>query len=130
MNTEHRFHRLQQRQGAAEKRQGDPTIGRLLESMERKLTKVDARLSACINAWRAELPEELVRQTRLKTYSRGVLTVIVENPGVAYEIDRCLRGGAQKAIRAQLSFTLTRIRTEVGALDPSNRPARSGRMPS
>lgn len=130
MNTEHRFHRLQERQGAAEKRQGDPSIGRLLESMERTLTKIDARLAACINAWRAVLPEDIIRQTRLKTYSRGVLTVIVENPGVAYEVDRCLRGGAQKAMREQLPFTLTRIKTEVGALDPSNRPDRSGRMRS
>ncbi len=123
-----RLQQLQNRQGASEKRQRDPSIGNDLAALERMLSKIDARLSACITAWRALLPDDLVRQTRLKTYSRGVLTVIVENPGVAYELDRALRGGVQKAMRAQVPFTLTRIKTEVGAVTPSERRGQSGRM--
>lgn len=95
----------------------DLTIAADIERIERIVARTGRRLAELIEAWEALLPAELVSQSRIASYRRGVVHVHATSSAVLYELDRHLRGGTEDQLRARVRGTVVRVRLTVGPVD-------------
>ncbi len=88
-------------------------IGSIVESIDRRTTRVQRQLGALIELWQAELPQEIASRTELTALRGGVLHAKADSSAVAYELDRCLREGLLARLRARFPGPLSRVRVSL-----------------
>ncbi len=91
-------------------------LGESVDALHKKVERAGRRIGGLIGAWEEIIPTPLAARTRITGFRGGVAHVVVESPPVLYEIDRLLRGGAEAALRARMTATLTRVRLSIGPL--------------
>jgi hypothetical protein len=92
----------------------DLSLGFLGEFYKREVEKPAAQLADLAELWVELVPVEIVRHTRLESFSRGVMRVAVDSSVQLYELDRLLRSGLQtQLIQAHKGPALRRIQLKV-----------------
>jgi len=109
---------LKQLQTWRNRRDRTSDLGFIRQQFKREHEKPYKQVQSLVELWQRFIPAELIEQTRLDGFSRGVLRVVAANASVLYEIDRLLRGGVtQQMIRNHRLGTLRRVQLRVGRID-------------
>jgi hypothetical protein len=82
--------------------------------MKRRLARRVKQLSQLAIIWDEVIPDRIRSHTALETFSRGVLTVMVDTASVRFQLQTLLRGGLERAIRERFSGALNKIRLTPG----------------
>ena len=97
---------------------GDP----LATLMKRKLSKRVRQLAALGTIWDQTLPEEILEHTALESFSRGVLTVMVDSAAHRFQLRTLLDGGLLRHLQEHSPGALNKVRLVPGqfySIDPS-----------
>lgn len=86
------------------------------DQFKRQIEKPYKQLGDLTAIWQSSVPDDLCRRTALHSFNRGTLRVIVADSSVLYELDRRLRSGLERDIRARYKGRLLRIKLEVGTV--------------
>lgn len=78
--------------------------------MKHKLSKRFRQLSRLAVIWDEVVPEAIRDHTALESFSRGVLTVLVDSASHRFQLQTLLRGGLQRAIQANFSGAVNKVR--------------------
>lgn len=82
--------------------------------MKHTLGKRVRQLGALGAVWDEVVPEDIREHTALESFSRGVLTVIVDSSSHRYQLQMLLTGGLMREIRQRFSGALNNIRLVPG----------------
>lgn len=95
-------------------------IGDFLPSQfKRDVEKPFKQLATITPVWAELVPADLASHTRLESFSRGVLKVVVDSSARLYELDRLLRAGLeQKLIVSHKGQAFRKIQLRVGVVTP------------
>lgn len=102
-------------------RRGPDGISELLTSMSRQLAASKRRTADVAEVWQQLVPAHIIGATALGSVRGGVLKVQVGGASVRYELDRLLREGLLKELRAACGGTLRQVRLEVTDLSSSKK---------
>ena len=78
--------------------------------MKHTLGKRVRQLGALGQVWDEVVPQEIREHTALESFSRGVLTVVVDSSPHRYQLQMLLTGGLTQEIRRRFSGALNAIR--------------------
>jgi hypothetical protein len=88
------------------------TLGDVLVPwFQKTIEKPSEKLALCSQLWLALVPKPLAANTRLVGFSRGTLTVAVDNAIARAELDGTLRRGLLQQLQTQSKGTIYRVRT-------------------
>ncbi|MDX1564695.1 MAG: hypothetical protein R3236_04770 [Phycisphaeraceae bacterium] len=104
---------LQRLRGWRNRPSRDLTLGFLNDHFQKKIQKPCQQLARIREPFCRHVPEPLLNSCTLGGLVRGVLTVHVPDSATAYALDRHLRGGGERRIRADCMAPLRRIRVRV-----------------
>jgi hypothetical protein len=107
---------LQRLRGWRNRRGRDLTLAGLAEQVNRTVIRPHKQVAGLAVLWRELVPAALLERTALASFARGVLTVEVPDSTTLYEIDRLLRGGLERQLRAASTMPLRRVRCRVAGL--------------
>ncbi len=79
----------------------------------RDATRDRRRLGNAGDAWAQTCPPDLAGRTAIVGLLRGVLTVSVPDSPTRFELDRALRGGAEKALIGLCTAPVRKVRVVV-----------------
>ena len=96
----------------------DMSLAFLAQQFEHQVAKPFAQMGPITTLWQELVPPHLLAHTKLMGLSRGVLRVIVDSASVHYELDQRLRKGLEQQLIARHTGSLSRIRLQVGEIDP------------
>ncbi len=91
----------------------DLTLGFLADQVYRQIEKPCMQMNKIRGPFCQQIPEPLLDKCTLGGFVRGVLTVHVPDSATSYALDRILRGGAERRIRAACASPLRRIQVRV-----------------
>lgn len=94
-----------------------PELRRLFLAEVPEMRRMKKQLGILAEAWARYIPADLAARTRLEGVARGVLRVGVTDAATAYELDRVLRSGAERAMLAGTPVSLRSVRVVVSS-DP------------
>jgi hypothetical protein len=80
---------------------------------DRRIARPHRQLGDLVGLWQDHVPTALVERTVLVSYRRGVLRVAVPDSATNYQLDRALRGGVLRLLRAAFKGNLRSVRIEV-----------------
>ncbi|MCE9590891.1 MAG: DUF721 domain-containing protein [Planctomycetes bacterium] len=84
---------------------------------KREIEKPYKQLATIAPVWMELVPAELAAHTRLESFSKGVLRVVVDSSSRLYELDRLLREGLQeRIITAHKGPAFRKVQLKVGAV--------------
>lgn len=92
----------------------DLSLAFVSEYVKKQVVRPHQQLGKLGLEWRRQLPAHLLEQTALVGISRGVLTVHAADSAALYELDRLLRAGVERKLKAASDATLRRIKLTVG----------------
>ena len=78
--------------------------------MKHVLAKRLRQLGNLADIWDSVLPRSVRDHTALESFSRGVLTVLVDSAAHRYQLQMLLSGGLMQEIRARFTGALNKIR--------------------
>ena len=93
----------------------DLTLGGLSEQVQRTVVRPHKQVESLAILWRELVPSDLLDRTALASFARGVLTVEVPDSATLYQMDRLLRGGLERQLRAGCKTTLRKVRCRVAS---------------
>lgn len=108
---------LQERRSSKALRVCGETIGGDLSRLRASLVRTAKRMGTAGEIWERVIPARVRRDTRLSGITGGVLHVVTGSAATSYALDRCLREGAEAAIRQASEGRIIRVRMRVGAVD-------------
>ncbi|MAE65174.1 MAG: hypothetical protein CMJ18_12960 [Phycisphaeraceae bacterium] len=76
-------------------------LGFLEKQFRQQVERPYRQLQAIVPIWAELVPPEVAGHARLESFSRGVLRVAVDSSARLYELDRLLRSGLERELRAQ-----------------------------
>jgi hypothetical protein len=88
--------------------------GSLQMLMKHTLAKRVKQLGKLAEVWDRCVPEEIRSHTALESFSRGVLTVVVDAAPYRFQLETLLRGGLRATLAEQFGGPLSRIRLVPG----------------
>ncbi|MBM4109245.1 MAG: DUF721 domain-containing protein [Phycisphaerae bacterium] len=91
----------------------DLTIGAQVDALAQGARRASRALGGLTLDWGAIVPAPLAGSTRAASFSRGVLTIEADDAAALYAMDRWLRSGGERAIRAAAP-TVRRVRLAQG----------------
>jgi hypothetical protein len=77
--------------------------------MKYTLAKKVKQLGRLAEVWDQVVPEEISAHTALESYTRGVLTVIVDSAPHRFSLQMLLAGGLQKILQTHFSGALNKV---------------------
>ncbi|MFG0328836.1 MAG: DciA family protein [Phycisphaerales bacterium] len=94
------------------------SLGEFLPAQfRREFERPHQELEGILDAWERLTPASVLARTGLRSFRRGVLTVVADSSATMYELDRALKSGLEQELRiASRRRTLRRVRIVV---DPS-----------
>ncbi len=96
----------------------DLSLAFLSDTFKREVEKPFRQLGDLGALWNQFVPEHLLEHTRLESFSRGVLRVVVRSSAHLYELDRLLREGLKtQLIEHHRGGTLRKIMLRTGNID-------------
>ncbi|MCK5551014.1 MAG: DUF721 domain-containing protein, partial [Hyphomicrobiaceae bacterium] len=78
--------------------------------MKHTLAKKVRQVSELAKIWDEVVPADLAEHTALESFSRGVLTVLVDSAAHRFQLQTLLSGGLMKIIQNRFSGAIRRIR--------------------
>ena len=78
--------------------------------MKHSLSKKVRQLGQLAEIWDEVVPEEIAEHTALESFSREVMTVMVDSAAHRFQLQTLLRGGLMKIIQKQFSGAIQKIR--------------------
>jgi hypothetical protein len=111
----------------------DLSLAFLREQFKREVEKPHKQLAQIGSVWPTLVPPELAAHCRLTTLLRGVLRVAVEDSAHLYDLDRLLRQGLERQLRAAVKGpAIHRVQLFVApAAPPTARPTSgAGKAPA
>ena len=98
----------------------DLSLGFLEAQFKREVAGPYKQLGDLAALWSELLPDHLVTRSKLVGLSRGTLHIEVDSPAVHYEIDQCLRGGAQRLlVERHRGPAIRKVQVRVGTRQPA-----------
>lgn len=86
------------------------------DHVKKKIARPHKQVGQLAALWTQHVPAHLLERTALASMTRGVLTVHVADSAALYELDRLLRAGLERTIKASAPTTLRRIKLTVAAV--------------
>ena len=83
----------------------------LVPWFEKTVEKPSAKLAGCAELWVEKVPKALAGATRLVGFSRGTLTVAVDNATIRAELDGALRRGLLGELQEASKGAIYRVKT-------------------
>lgn len=99
----------------------DATITAAVGELQRELRRARRRSGAVdhlAEAWREIVPPTLWGRCEPSGLARGVLTVLCEDGGARYELDRWLRGGGREELVRACGASVRRVRLTLRPCEP------------
>lgn len=93
----------------------DQSFTSLFRERAVELDRLEKRLGAIAGAWQRLCPPELLPRTSVRSLSRGVLTIGVEDAAARYELDRFLRSGAERTFIRACPTTVRKVKLVAAA---------------
>ncbi|MCE5327615.1 MAG: DUF721 domain-containing protein [Planctomycetaceae bacterium] len=78
--------------------------------MKRTLSRRYSQFGALAKLWDEMIPQSIAAHTALESFSRGVLTVMVDSAAHRFQLQTLLSGGVTKAIQSRFGGALNKIR--------------------
>lgn len=91
----------------------DVTLAGLAERVDRTVVRPHKQLGSISVLWRELLPPELLVRTTLASFINGTLTVEAADSAALYQLDRLLRSGLERTLKATCKAPLRRIKFAV-----------------
>jgi len=104
---------LQRLQGWRCRRSKATDLKFMRDQFQRDVEKPYKQLGQFAELWEQLVPASLTARTALEKFSRGTLHVQAADSVTAYELDRALRTGLQRQLRARFKGNLRQIRVKV-----------------
>ncbi|MHC4294318.1 MAG: DciA family protein [Planctomycetota bacterium] len=82
--------------------------------MKHTLAKRIKQISKLAEIWDEVVPEEISRHTALESFSRGVLSVLVDSAPHRFQLQTLLNAGLTRSIQEQFNGAINRIRLVPG----------------
>jgi hypothetical protein len=92
---DHHLKRLRQWRNRADP---DLSLSFLEKQFQREVARPHRQLARLVPLWEQKVPAHLLPETRLESFSHGVLRVAVRTSAALYELDRLLRGGLEREL--------------------------------
>jgi hypothetical protein len=92
------------------------SINDLMPGMQRQFRRTERQVGAFANAWNECVPPELRDQCRVETVRGGRARVTAGSSAIAFQLDRALRSGLLRTLRATCSIAITRVDVRVGTV--------------
>jgi hypothetical protein len=89
-------------------------FSQLLPKLQRQLTRTQKQVGAFADAWDACAPAALRDRCRVETMRGGAARVTASSSAIVFQLDRALRTGLLRELRAACSATITRVDVRVG----------------
>lgn len=86
-------------------------VGELRAQLEKEIKET----KGMGEAWRTVAPDELRGRGRVKSFQRGVLTVVVADASAGYLLKRWLRDGGERMLAGCAPGTLKRVVVKAGS---------------
>lgn len=84
---------------------------------KREVEKPYKQMASITPVWQELVPPELVSHTRLESFTRGVLKVVIDSSVRLYELDRLLREGLEtRLIQAHKGPAFRKVQLRVGVV--------------
>jgi predicted nucleic acid-binding Zn ribbon protein len=95
--------------------EADRSLGFLKQQFKQQVEKPFKQLGDLAELWQQLVPEPLQHHSRLESFQRGTLRVVVDSSARLYELDRLLRQGLQtRLIQNHKGATLRKVQLRVG----------------
>ena len=88
--------------------------GPLTVLMKHRLGKKVRQLGKLSNIWDEVVPREIASHTALESFSRGVMTVLVDSAAHRFQLQTLLMGGLLKMIQSRFAGALNKVRLVPG----------------
>jgi len=89
-------------------------FSQLLPNLQRQLTRTQKQVGAFADAWDACVPPPLRDRCRVEGMRGGTARVTASSSAIVFQLDRALRTGLLRELRAACSATITRVDIKVG----------------
>lgn len=89
-------------------------IGQIVEGFfQKQIARPHKQVAQFAKLWEELVPPAIAAETRLASFTRGVLHVEVSSAAVHYELDRLLRANVQRELKQRSTTTLRQVRIRV-----------------
>lgn len=92
------------------------SIADLMPGMQRQLRRTERQVGAFADAWNDCVPDGLRDQCRVETMRGGRARVTATSSAVAFQLDRALRSGLLRTLRAACTVAITKVDVRVGVV--------------
>ena len=101
-------------------RDRDDSAAGMFRAEGTRLSRLARQVGGVAEAWEAVCPPQHASRTRVISVLRGVLTIGVADASTRWELERELKGGADRRIIARCPMTVRRIKlvSDADAADP------------
>jgi hypothetical protein len=89
-------------------------LSQLLPNLQRQLTRTQKQVGAFADAWDACVPAALRDRCRVESMRGGNARVTASSSAIVFQLDRALRSGLLRELRAACAATITRVDVKVG----------------
>jgi hypothetical protein len=89
---------------------GDPGIAKMIAEQRRRLERAVRDDGGIAGAWDGVVPEALRARAAVVGLKGGVLTIRCRSASDRFALDRWLRGGGERALRAAARVALKKVR--------------------
>lgn len=107
--------RLQRLREARERKVRDDALSPAFQRAARDLHRLQKGLAGVAEAWEGVCPAELLDRTAIQAIRRGVLTIGVADAPTRYELERLLKGGAERDLIRRCPMTVRKVRLTADA---------------
>lgn len=102
--------RLERLREARQRRGRDDALAPAFQRAARDLQRLQKGLAGVAEAWESVCPAELLERTAIRGIRRGVLTIGVADAPARYELERMLKGGAERELIRRCPMTVRKVR--------------------
>ena len=92
------------------------SISDLMPGMQRQFRRTERQIGAFADAWNECVPSELRDHCRVETVRGGRARVTAGSSAIAFQLDRALRSGLLRTLRAACAIAITRVDVRVGTV--------------
>lgn len=109
-------HHIERLRGWRVKPQRTKSMSQLLPNLKRQYTRTHKQVGAFADAWDACVPPALRDRCRVETMRGGTARVTASSSAIVFQIDRALRGGLLRELRAACTAPIAKVDIKVGAV--------------
>ena len=102
------------------RQQREVALGEVVGEEHARLKAAHKHLATIIDAWRCVVPDELLKQTKVRSFSRGKLIIAGADASVKFRLENWLRGGGRSMLAGCAKTTIRDIVIKVGIRNDEN----------